>query len=409
MTRGRHSERGAALLIVMVAVAVLTALAVDLAYDARVSLQIAANGRDELRASYLARSGVAMSRLVLSFQQQLDAATEKVPKQAAAVVPRIQLWRLVPVGSALTAGLFGGGPPPPAGNAGAGHGAPAATGYEVQLDDEARKVNAQLEANSAGLLTPQVQAVYQLICDPRWDPLFEREDSRGARTSREELLVRLRDWVDEDERSSGLRPLASSGASCSMIANSPPFEDAYGDENQAYDRGEDRYRAKNARMDSLEELFLVAGIGDAFMAAFGDQLTVYLPRDYHQNVNELDRRNLVSLAALIAEPRGQPRLLDPAFGEQLQKLIVTRYFNGALAYGPLEFGQAVMECGVTVNQNLLTGPNSPLTDRSTTFHIRSTGTAGAVRTALDVVVRLEKPQPGEPVAAPGRIIHWREE
>ncbi len=68
-----------------------------------------------------------------------------------------------------------------------------------------------------------------------------------------------------------------------------------------------------------------------------------------------------------------------------------------------------MECGVTVNQNLLTGPNTPLTDRSTTFRIRSTGTAGAVRTALDVVVRLEKPQPGEPVAAPGRIIHWREE
>jgi general secretion pathway protein K len=276
----------------------------------------------------------------------------------------------------------------------------------VQLDDEARKVNTQLEA-SAAVLTPRVQAFYQLICDPRWDPLFEREDARGVRTSREDLLVRLKDWVDTDERSSALSA-AFAGASCSMIAKTPPFEVAYGDENQAYDRGEDRYRAKNARMDSLEELFLVAGVGDAFMAAFGDQLTVYLPVDYRQNVNATDRLDLVQRAASIALPN-QPRLLDPAFGEQLHKLIMTRYLAGNIAYGNLEFGQAVAECGVTVNQNLLQGNDPVFTDRSTTFHIRSTGTAGAVRTALDVVVRLEKPQPGEPVAAPGRIIHWREE
>ena len=95
MSTGRHSERGAALLIVMVAVAVLTALSVDLAYDARVSLQIAANGRDALRANYLARSGIAMSRLVLGFQQDLDDKMPKTPPGGAGAmaIPRVQLWR----------------------------------------------------------------------------------------------------------------------------------------------------------------------------------------------------------------------------------------------------------------------------------------------------------------------------
>ena len=35
-----------------------------------------------------------------------------------------------------------------------------------------------------------------------------------------------------------------------------PFELGYGDENMPYDRGDDRYRVKNARMDSVDELFL---------------------------------------------------------------------------------------------------------------------------------------------------------
>ena len=69
-----RQERGAALLLVLLVVAVVTVLAMELAYDTRISLQIAANARDELRASYQARGAVALSRLVLHFQQRLDQA-----------------------------------------------------------------------------------------------------------------------------------------------------------------------------------------------------------------------------------------------------------------------------------------------------------------------------------------------
>src|SRR5437016_1524038 len=70
--RSQKRDRGAALMLVIATIAVITAVSVDMAYNTRVSLHVAANARDELRAYYLAKSAVNMSRLVIHFQRQLD-------------------------------------------------------------------------------------------------------------------------------------------------------------------------------------------------------------------------------------------------------------------------------------------------------------------------------------------------
>ncbi|HEX9242015.1 MAG TPA: hypothetical protein VF875_06185 [Anaeromyxobacter sp.] len=415
-------ERGAALLTAMVAVAVLTAVATDLAYSSRVSLQIAASGRDELRASWRARGGVNLARLVLTFQQQLDDAVPQGLAAGAGVsVPRLQLWQFVPVG-ALAEALFTASAVPPAGGAGA---APPVA-LDAKIEDESKKVNAQLEGlgqTGDRKLWQQVQAIYQLVCDPRWDPLFDREDAHRVRSTRQDLIVRLRDWVSEGEQSSGLL-LSGSSAPCGMVVGQPPFEAAFGDKNAPYDRGgsDERYRAKNNRMDSLDELFLVAGVGDAFMAAFRDSLTVYLPRDAKRNVNETDRAKLVELARVIADPPLQPALLDPLFADRLGKAVSQKTLGGLFALGPADFGTAVEAAGVHVNSALLTGQNSPFTDRSTTFLVRATGVAGGVESTIEAVVRLgQTTTAGQALAAAGAaaggatsaplptIIHWRED
>src|SRR6478609_5284396 len=69
---GRRLQRGAALILAVVGIAILTAVAVDFAYNTRVDLQLAANQRDEVRAYYLAKSGIGLSRLLLKFQKQID-------------------------------------------------------------------------------------------------------------------------------------------------------------------------------------------------------------------------------------------------------------------------------------------------------------------------------------------------
>ncbi|HZH04201.1 MAG TPA: type II secretion system minor pseudopilin GspK, partial [Myxococcaceae bacterium] len=70
--RPRKNERGVAMLIAIISIAVLTVLATEFAYNSRVDLQMATNARDELRAYYMARSGVQLSRLLLRFQRQID-------------------------------------------------------------------------------------------------------------------------------------------------------------------------------------------------------------------------------------------------------------------------------------------------------------------------------------------------
>lgn len=405
-------ERGAALLTAMVSVAVLTALAVDLAYQSRVSLNIAANARDELRAHYQARSGVAMGRLLLSFQQTLDKAMGQ-----AQGVPRIQLWNLVPVDTSFTDSLFGGAVPSKSLFATQEQKAPrSGPTFDARIDDEGRKVNAQFFGFNGGTdqtLRQRVQAVYQLVCDARWDPLFDREDANGQRNTREDILVRLRDWVNDVNTSSALRAAqGSTSAQCGLVLGQPPFEDAFADRNQPYDRGEDRYKVKGNPMDSLDELYLVAGIGDAFMAAFGDQLTVYLRSGDKLNVNELDKNALVMRAALMAEPGQLPALLDPEFGNRLAKAVRDTTANGILSMTPTQFGALVALAGVRVNQNLVAAgnTNSPFTDKSIVFRIRATGKAGAVQSGIDAVVRFDDQKlPGDQIAAPGRIVHWREE
>jgi general secretion pathway protein K len=435
---GRSGERGAALLVVMVAVAVLTALAVDLAYDTRVSLRIAGNARDELRATYLAKSGVALQRLVLSFQQDVDAAIQ-LPAAAgqAPAMPRPQVWRIVPVGSALAASLFGeqasGAAPAaarprptaaparataPAGAspsiAGAGGGpeqgpqsrpaGPPPDGFEAVVDDEGRKVNVQLDALGTNpILAAQVQAFWQLVCDPRWDALFDQEDEKGLRVSRQDLLVYLRDWVDDLDQGSAL--VASFPATCVMLlATQNAFEQGFQDENFPYDRGEDRYRTKNARMDSLAELYLVAGVTDAFMAAFGDALTVYLPRDAKRNVNETDRMRLLDLARIVASPPSQPALYDPEFADRLQKVVLERTYGGMLSLTPVDFVQIVAALGVKVNQDMLspTSTQNPFTDRSTVFRIRSAARVGDVTKVLDGVFRFGQAQSGQATSTAGQ-------
>jgi general secretion pathway protein K len=422
---GRRGERGAALLVAVVAVAILTALAVDLAYETRVSLEIAASARDELRAEYLAKSGVAMSRFVLGFQERIDDAAQQMcgglsavlggnlpgggqqpnqpaqnPAGAGMACPRIQLWSAVPVSSGLVQALFGGGPAP----------APAAAGqapkarfgdfegaFDAKIEDEGKKASVNIDGLATGILGPQVQALYQVVCDPKWDRLFDREDANGVKATRQDWLVYLRDWVDFDEPNEVSSTLAASfpGQSCTMIVTGGHvFENGFGDENQPYDKGEDRYKTKNARFDSLDELHLVAGVSDAFMAAFGDRLTVYLPQDAPRNVNTMDPRELVQLAALVADPPGQPMLADPALGEKLRKAVADVTMGGLLTINQMQFAAIVQALGVSVSTANLAanGPKQFLTDRSYVFQIRSTGSAGAVTKTIDAVLSYDPKQ-----------------
>ncbi len=438
------TQRGAALLLVLTAIAILTAVGVDLAYSTRVSLQIAANARDELRATYLAKSAVGLSRLVIHFQQQLDQTTSAVSGAlpgAGAGAPQFafRLWEVVPIDSSSTAMFLGSGrrmepidrgeaasplrPPgeekteqPSRGERGSAQVPPPETGparafgdydgaFQAKIEDEDRKIDvSQLAAlPGSGLPGAQWLRLSQLIKDPKYDFLFDRDDEYGNRFSRNDVIIALKDWVDEDEVTS------------SLTGNpAMPFAQAFGDENYPYDKGSDRYKAKNERFDSLDELYMVGGVGDAFMAAFGDKLGVYLDKNATINVNTTDRQQILVNILVMAQPPGivPVAALDPTFFQKLEAAMALARPLPFMSLSVQQFAQILAALGVPIQQIYLQPPGAATANafgsRSSTFHIRGTGTAGQVTKTIDAVVTVDS-RAGVLAADLGRVIHWREE
>jgi general secretion pathway protein K len=423
----RNTQRGAALLLVLTAVAILTAVGVDLAYNTRVSLQIAANARDELRATYLAKSAVNLSRLVIHFQQQLDQTTGALAglQGGTSAGPQLafRLWEVVPIDSSSTAMFLGGGargeeaPAQPARPDGGSPEGPLAEAgpsrafgdyegaFQAKIEDEDRKIDvSQLAAlPGSGLPGAQWLRLSQLIKDQKYDFLFDRDDEYGNRFSRNDVVINLKDWVDEDEVTSSLtgNPLM-------------PFAQAFGDENFPYDKGSDRYKAKNERFDSLDELFMVGGIGDAFMAAFGDKLTVYLDKNATINVNTTDPQQMLVNILVMAQPPGVVPVaaLDPTFFQKLEAAMALARPLPFMSLSVQQFAQILTALGIPIQQIYLQAPGAATANafgnRSSTFHIRAAGTAGQVTKTIDAVVTVDS-RAGVLAADLGRVLHWREE
>jgi general secretion pathway protein K len=264
-------------------------------------------------------------------------------------------------------------------------------------------VNAQLDGlDSSGVMPGQFAAFMALVADRRWDPLFEREDANGVKQSRNELVAGLRDWVDVDQQQSVVTGLPGR-----------PFEKGFGDENYLYDRGPERYKAKNARFDSLEELFMVAGFSDLHMAAFGDRLTVYVGRDAKMNVNADDPTELLRNAHIMADPPLQPVFSDPTLPDRLAAAVKLVRVGGLLTISPQQFAAVLASLGVGVNTIYSSAKNidqrGAFTDRSYVFRIRGQGSAGTVVKNIEAVVSFEPSQAREDANDLGRPIHWREE
>ena len=432
----RHfRERGAALLVAITSIAILTAVSVDLAYNTRVSLQMAANARDDLRAMYLAKSAVSMSRLVLNLQQQLDVTTGATggagkqtskPGQGAAASPvaalfggagggglALRLWEMVPIDSSAAALFLGGGArhaSAPAGEQAAA--TPAGTrrafgdmegSFHATIEDEERKINLRQFDALLGFPFVQTTRLAQLVRDPKWDFLFDEEDANGWRVSRKDLFGAIKDWEDDDEMSS-------------TFTGNPvkPFEAGFGDENYLYDRLSDRYKAKNAPFDSLDELYMVAGVSDAFMAAFGDKLTVYPDVNATININSDDPAQLFVNALVMSDPPGlpQPATLDPSFLSKLQAALALAKPFPFMTISPQQFAAMLQALGVHVKADFTstnTDPGrNPFGDRSSTFHIRAVGVAGDVQKTIDAVVTFDRRAEGL-AQDQGRLLHWREE
>ncbi len=441
-------ERGVAMLLVLVGIAVLALVANEVRYNSVIELRLATNQRDDLRAHYLAKSGISMSRLMLKFQKQVDSI--QIPNISGLLsqflggaaggaaggagagaagglagmlgggapgggTATIQLWRMakidchmleqmVPVidekgqpikGSSKNKKFDFDDEMPELAQAQTQRKFGSFTGcFDSQISDEEERINlAKLDAPGATAAVLLGQLVGTLG-DKKYEFLFEKEDSNRVKVTPVEIIQALRDWIDEDE----------SGTTLNFSGTGDPFLKGFSDENGGYSRYTPAYRAKNARFDSLDELFMVHGINDRFMAAFKDKLTVYPDVNSRLNINTDDPLLLEVAIRSVADPlRPDPRLADPIFMDTLIKKIRAARIFALFGMSAADFVNIVAAAGIPVNaaiQNNVQG-NRFISDKSLTYRVRVTGSAGDVTRTITAVVRLDD--------GLGRLVYWREE
>jgi general secretion pathway protein K len=339
---------------------------------------------------------------------------------AAGGGPSIRLWEVLPVDSNAIMGFIASAFPDPESDSGRraadryasakrDHGleeqgvpVDASFGefsgsFGAEISDEDQKVNVQRLGWALGpsqLATAiDVQA---LMADQKYDFLFEEDAANGERIRREDLMLAIKDYLDEDETNS---MLDLSGQN----ANLSPFVNGFGDENGPYSRYKRRYKAKNHKLDSVAELHMVSGMSDAMMAAFGDRFTVFPNVNDRINVNTTDPRQMLVNIILAARNKNDPLLRDPLRLQLIMQQIqlIKRFpFIGLTVQ---QFASVLQANGIdvdpTVSQN--NAQNQALGDRSATFRIVATGQAGRVRKTLTAIVRYDD--------GLGQLLYWNEQ
>jgi type II secretory pathway component PulK len=294
LRRKTHAaERGVALLMTLVVVAILGALSVQFSYNLRANIYMGGNLRASTQAYFNARSAMKIALLAVNAKQSFPQMQQYLSLLGKGASARIEIWQracdFVNIFATGKAEFFGtqlldfssekavGAPSKKEGVA-AFSCKVSAEDARVNLNRAATEINidpsqpaqdpgmlqqqqlqqqqrkaAQLYVQLGGLLQPMVNS-----------GVFEKEDDVL------ELILNVIDWTDADTTKSDIDPQGN-------------FTAASGAEP---DYGQYGYESKNAKMDTVGEVQLVEGMTSEAFCQIRDKLTVFATEKI--NVNDAD-------------------------------------------------------------------------------------------------------------------------
>ena len=273
------------MLIVLTWLALMISVIGEFTYGTSVDAAQAANARDELRAHYLARSSVSLSRLLIKIQQQfIDPVMGQVQKMLTSAMgssttngtggtsgssapPTLGFSLRVTDYASTLMGFFSGSKDEVAGLGSLigidtsnvkGLGLKSGN-FDAQITAEDGKIDINCGGGATSDRSKQL-IVYRLLMglmySRRFDELFSDADNTGNFAVRTDVARAIIDWADGDEQM-----FSPEGGSNS--------------EDYRYDAHADHYRAHDNSYDTVEEVKMVRGVSDGFMEAFQPFLTVY--------------------------------------------------------------------------------------------------------------------------------------
>lgn len=266
--RRRHAarrEQGVALIMVLTIVTMIAVFVADMSRNTSTSFQMAVSERDRLKAEYIARSGVNLTRLLIAKEPDIRKLIAPIYSMMLGHgPPQINVWTfaneiLMPFADYANAKEQG---------ESMGINFEAMSGikdtggsFEIVAVSENSMINLNKPLFYQGddARTSIAMQLYALLggyqTDSPYEAMFTKLDPDGQLTSRLDVVSNVIDWWDEDEQRTVFDPGGSR-------VNSS------GSEDDIYSRFTEPYRIKNAPYDSMEELRLIRGFNDDFWATF---------------------------------------------------------------------------------------------------------------------------------------------
>ena len=327
----RRAQRGVALIVVTAGLTVLGALQLSYRKRSETDIQSALNTRDGLRAHYLARSGMNLSRLVIKVQMSV---LDKYRRQLG----DIQLAEFVPTIVRAFAGqqdevegmasLIGNIDTSKIKGLGLGN----KQDFSLEMGTDDGRINVNCAGGSIGSQQTLEGKLAALVLPVQYDDFFLKEGPDGQLTDRATFVHAILDYVDRDESMFG----------------APGAAEQYG-----YDMTSEPYLAKNNYIDTVEELQLVRGMSDELMDKFRTAFTVY--GGCKVNLAALDSSSAPVFAMLIYQAAKNPQ--DPVLSDpvkfvklvqavtQVRQLWGTPYTVASFMSTVKEPGQALVQPG----------------------------------------------------------------
>ena len=364
----KESEKGIVLVLVIIIVAILTIVVGDMVYFTHIDTEISANTKDEMKARYIAKSGIHVAAGTFK-GQALEELTE--------------VSTTLNLGGDNTQGYWAINVPYfPVGDG----------GVAVTVIDERAKVN----LNS--LVSPSTNRVDQQVLTELQElfSYFEVDESKSQR-----FIASLINWLD------------------APLSGAENDQENGGANGGFYSSLEEPYLIKDGPLDSLQEIRMIDGMDDEFYNTIKDFVTVY-PKDKKINFSTAPKVVLMSAIKAATQPslsldededeENQPsekpiEVTDDIAEEIADKIIEAREEDAIINQGRARQLAREVDSTAEISAGLVGVTFS--TGKSDTFSVKAEGSLGEINPTKRVI---------EAVLVKGRdnaqtkvdIISWKE-
>ncbi|MFH0800576.1 MAG: hypothetical protein V2A66_10425 [Pseudomonadota bacterium] len=341
----RLNKKGVALLVVLTAIAALTTMAISFSYNTNVSYHLAVNEQNRLKSYYLAKSAYNFMLLELKFDRVFRQAVQSQNLgQYLGGNAQLPLCQQFPMSTGLIRAVFtGGGLPGMGGGEEGGAGPPAAEGgeaaegeaalekmrkgtsiseeksaaefldfegdFDAECIDESTKIDlnsfaglkATAAAEGASPLDQYKIFLLKFLSRPQFELLFREDDLRIP-----DVVGNIADWIDKDAG-------GNKGAARAV-----------------YEGAGIPYAARNGKLLTLLEAYLIDGVMDDWFAPLMDMFTIYGDGRINVCTASLDVVEGLIHRYVDSTPSLPPlRLEDPVEMKKLTDAVLMQCSSGA--------------------------------------------------------------------------------